>query len=317
MSAAVDATARNQTASGFALWVLIALYLLARVLQVFPGRIPMLAVVALHVLPPAVFALVHGAKLYRARGILTFVVICLAVGNIFENVGVLTGFPYGRYYFTDLMGPKLSVVPVFLGLAYVGMAYLSWTLGRLILGGAGKPLVGSRVVTLPLVASFIMVAWDISQDPVWSTILHAWVWLKGGAYFGVPVSNFLGWYLTVYVFYQLFALYLQERSTSAMPLPPNYWRLAVLFYGVSAAGNILLVIPRPGPSMISDATGVQWRVSDITGTCALISIFIMGAFALLAWLRITDQEASGQSALHREHNPEGVTVSASLPAPTS
>jgi len=169
------------------------------------------------------------------------------------------------------------------------MAYLSWTLARLILGGMRNPLLGSRVVTLPLVAAFIMVAWDFSQDPVWSTILHLWVWRQGGAYFGVPVSNFLGWFLTVYVFYQLFALYLRGRSTNSDSLPASYWHQAVLFYALSAAGNVLLVIPQAGPSVVYDPTGTPWRVSDITGTCALVSIFTMGAFAVLAWARVSDQ----------------------------
>ncbi len=282
--------ARGQTGTNLVLWALIALYAAARFLQVFPSKVPMLAVVALHVLPPAVFALIHGAILYRTRGILTFVVLCLVTGNIFENLSILTGFPFGHYYFTDLMGPKLFLVPILLGLAYVGMAYLSWTLSSLILGGMRSPLAGSHVVTLPLIASFIMVAWDLSMDPVWSTILHGWIWLRGGAYFGVPVTNFLGWYLTVYVFYQLFALYLRGRSTNPDPLPSSYWRLAVLFYGVSAAGNILLAIPPAGLSAVSDPTGAQWKVRDITGACALTSIFTMGAFALLAWVRLTDRD---------------------------
>jgi uncharacterized membrane protein len=104
---------------------------------------------------------------YRWRGILAFFTICPVVGNIFENVGVRTGFPLGHYYFTDLMGPKPFAVPIQLGLAYLGMAYLSWTLARLISGGMRNPLEGSRVVTRPLVAAFIMVAWDFSQDPAW------------------------------------------------------------------------------------------------------------------------------------------------------
>ena len=265
------------------------LYAIARVLQVFPGRVPMLAVLALHILPPIVFALVHGAMLYRARGILAFFGICSVIGNIFENVGVHTGFPFGHYYFTELMGPKLFAVPILLGLAYLGMAYLSWTLARLILGNMQSPLKGSRVVTVPLVAAFIMVAWDFSQDPVWSTILHLWIWPRGGPYFGVPISNFLGWYLTVYVDYQLFALYLRDRSTNPDPLPASYWRQAVFFYAASAAGNILLIIPRAGLSLVSDPTGAKWNVSDITGTCALVSIFTMGAFAVLAWARLSEQ----------------------------
>jgi len=267
---------------------LTVLYLCARFLQVFPGKVSMLSVVALHVVPSALFALIHGAMSYRFRGILSFMAICLLIGNAFENVGVLTGFPFGRYYFTDLMGPKLFAVPILLGLAYVGMSYLSWTLARLILGTVRSPLVGWQVVTLPLLASLIMVAWDLSQDPVWATILRAWVWRQGGAYFGVPVSNFLGWYLTVYVIFQLFALYLRNYEVNSHPLASNYWRLAIIFYAISAAGNILLVIPRARPSIVFDPAGVPWRVSDITWTCALVSIFTMGVFALIAWIRLGD-----------------------------
>jgi uncharacterized membrane protein len=292
MNEPFERTARIRTGTILALWTLIVLYAAARVLQIFPGRVPMLAVVALHVVPAALFALIHGAMFYRVRGILTFIVLCLVIGNVFENVGVRTGFPYGHYYFTDLMGPKLFAVPVFLGIAYVGMAYFSWVLARLILG-VGNPLVGSRIVTLPLMAAFVMVAWDLAMDPVWGTVLHAWIWLKGGAYFGVPVSNFLGWYLTVYVIYQLFALYLRRSTTSLKRLPPGYWRLALVFYVVSAAGNLLVVIPRAGPAVVSDPAGVQWKVSNIASACALVSIFLMGAFSLLAWVRLTDQKIEG------------------------
>src|SRR5271170_6294665 len=152
---AVTVAYRSRTS--LVLWALLMLYAFARVLQVFPGEVPLVAVVALHVLPPFAFALIHGAMFYRTRGILIFFVICLVIGNIFENVGVRTGFPFGQYYFTDLMGPRLFVVPIQLGLAHLGMAYLSWTLARLILGSTRSVLAGSRVVTLPLVAAFIMV----------------------------------------------------------------------------------------------------------------------------------------------------------------
>jgi len=247
----------------------------------------MLAVVALHVFPPAIFSLIHGARFYRWRGILTFVILALVVGNVFENLGVRTGFPYGEYYFTDVMGPKLLVVPILLGLAYVGMAYLSWTLARLILGSVKVPLEGWRVVGLPAIAAFIMTAWDLSQDPVWATILRCWVFPHGGAYFGVPVSNFCGWYLAVFTLYVLFALYLRGRSPNLGPLPRGYWYQPLLFYGLSAAGNLLLIIPRPGLLVVSDPTGMQWKVSDITGACALVTIFTMGAFTLLAWVRLS------------------------------
>lgn len=268
------------------LWTLIAIYAYSRILQVFPGRASMLEVVALHVLPPLLFALIHGAILYRLRGSLVFLLTCIVVGNLFENIGVRTGFLYGRYYFTSVMGPKILVVPIFLGLAYIGMAYLSWTLARIILKNFRTPLTSRSVFTLPVLAAFIMVAWDLAMDPVWSTIVRAWVWQRGGAYFGVPLTNFLGWYLAVYIIYQLFALYLHKQPPNPQHLPQYSWRLPILFYAVSAAGNLVLLIPHHRISIVTDPAGVQWNVSSIVAACAFVSIFVMGSFAMLAWLKL-------------------------------
>src|SRR5580693_5928355 len=88
---------KNTQRWNLVLWTLMVIYAWSRFLQVFPGGIPMLAIVVLHVVPPALFALIHGAMFYRARGILVFVGICLVVGNISENLGVRTGFPFGHY----------------------------------------------------------------------------------------------------------------------------------------------------------------------------------------------------------------------------
>jgi len=279
------------------LGTLIAIYAYSRILQTFPGRASILEIVALHVLPPLLFALIHGTILYRLRGSLAFIVMCLVVGNIFENLGVRTGFPYGRYYFTAVMGPKIFAVPIFLGLAYIGMAYLSWTLARIILKNFQTPLAGPSVVAIPVVAAFIMVGWDLAMDPVWSTIVHAWIWQRGGSYFGVPLTNFLGWYLVVYIIYQIFALYLRRQPPNSQPLPPSFWRLPIIFYAVSAAGNLILLIPHHRIASISDPVGVQWNVSSILTACGFVSIFIIGGFAALAWLRLKPSTVATPAAL--------------------
>ncbi len=265
---------------------MIGIYALSRVLQVYPGPFPMLAVVALHVFPPALFALAHGAVVHGKRGIAIFVCLCLAIGNVIENIGVTTGFPFGTYYFTDVMGPKLFHVNVMLGLAYVGMLYLSWTLAEIILNGPVIRPTGHRVLTTPLLAALIMTSWDLSMDPIWSTVKHAWIWVHGGAYFGVPMSNFAGWYLDVYLICQSFALYLWKSSVSPNPLRNNYWKLAVLFYGVSAGGNLLLLLPSREPSILTDPAGVQWKLSAITTACAIVTILTMGVFTLFAWRQL-------------------------------
>jgi len=186
------------------------------------------------------------------------------------------------------MGPKLFELPVLLVLAYVGMGYVSWVLAILLLGHARRPFTIKRVVALPLIASFIMVGWDLAMDPVWANIDRAWVWKDGGAYFGVPVSNYLGWYLTVFVTYQLFALYLRSRTVTSKLTVEQGW-LAILFYGVCASGNLLLIIPKRS-LLVTDGTGKHWFSADIIGACVIVSIFVMGSFAILAWLRAGESE---------------------------
>jgi hypothetical protein len=104
----------------------------------------------------------------------------------------------------------------------------------------------------------------------------------------VPISNYLGWYLTVFIIYLTFALYLRRWPAEAVPAARASWLAAVLFYAVCAAGNVLQRIPTPNPAVVLDPTGKQWRVSDITGASALVSIFVMGAFAVLGWLRTAE-----------------------------
>jgi uncharacterized membrane protein len=260
---------------------ILASYACARALQVITGPTPRLSLVALDVLSAVAFALVDGGRRYGFRGILVFAGICLAVGNVVENIGIATGFPFGHYRFLAVMGPHIFSVPILLGLAYIGMAYVSWTVACTLLGTASRRDGILGLLALPVAASLIMVTWDIAQDPVWSTFLHAWVWRDGGAWFGVPLSNFAGWYGTVFAIYLLFAMYLKRSPAVALD-PDKPTGPAVVFYALCAAGNILQIwVWQPVP-VIADATGRQWQVAQILRASALVSIFLMGTFVLLA-----------------------------------
>ena len=110
--------------------------------------------------------------------------------------------------------------------------------------------------------------------------------------YGVPLTNFLGWYLVIYVIYQLFAIYLRRRVMLNDSLLPNYWRWAIIFYAVSAAGNVIILVPTSYPDLVFDSAGAAWRVESITVACTLVSIFVMGAFVLIAWTRLLDQRGT-------------------------
>jgi hypothetical protein len=98
--------------TGQILWLIIAIYAFAVLLpSLFPklesplnGAIDTAALCA--------FALIHASLRYRIRDIAVFVVVCLVVSNFMENLSIMTGFPFGHYYYSDALGPKLFLVPV-------------------------------------------------------------------------------------------------------------------------------------------------------------------------------------------------------------
>jgi putative membrane protein len=268
------------------LWAALLFYALSRICQQYPDKISVQLIVAMQVVPLAIFALVHGSILYGARGMAAFTAFCLSVGALCESLSLRTGFPFGHYYFTNLMGPKVIQVPILLVLAYLGIGYCSWVLSLLILGHRNKPITRTRVIALPVLASFIMLAWDLSMESIWSTLDRAWIWRDGGSFYGVPITNFLGWLFAAFLFYQSFALYCRANPLPQPPFFPSFWRLPILCYAVCACGNLFIFRRGLFPPTVTDASGRTWLTADILVACSLVSILAMGPIALLAWHRL-------------------------------
>lgn len=284
---------RSSPRSGFPLTLaaILVVYLLDRIIEVLPFTTPSTPIVAIEILSALAFALVHGTRHYGLRCTLVFAGLCLAIGGAMEVMGVWTGFPYGHYQFLPLMGPQVLRVPILLALAYIGMAYVSWTVACLIVGATGTRITAAQYITLPLAASFVMTAWDFAQDPVWSTLLHAWRWRDGGAWFGVPPSNYAGWLLTTFFIYLVFALFLRRKWPVSPESAEFYWGPAILFYALCASGNVLQMLRPQAQAILVDAAGRLWHTAAILEASALVSIFVMGSFALLAYLRMRETES--------------------------
>ncbi|HEX9056550.1 MAG TPA: carotenoid biosynthesis protein [Ktedonobacterales bacterium] len=268
------------------LWGLVALYAATIVTSlVAPNALP----IAVPVLLLLAFVLLHGALRYRLSGILLFIVIALVVSNILENTSILTGFPFGHYHYTDALGPKLFLVPVLIGPAYIGTGYLSWVLATVLVGEVRRESSALTTFGVPLIASFMMVVWDLCFDPSFSTIAHRWIWEQGGGYFGVPLTNYLGWFLTVYLFYQLFALSLRWRaagSEDSTTASRAYAFQAVALYAVQGLTFILQYLLAGRDRLVTDAVGRVWHTGDIVETAAIISIFTMLFAAILTAVKL-------------------------------
>jgi uncharacterized membrane protein len=285
------------------MWTLWGAVVVDAVVTFVPLPLPGLLLTVLSLLAELVFALVHGMLRYRWRGVAVFVILALVVSNALENLSIHTGVPFAHYHYTDELGPKLFLVPVLIGPAYFAVGYMAWTIGTIMFGEVRRG--SGRLVTIgtPVIASFVMVAWDLSMDPESSTLRGRWFWEEGGGFFGVPLSNFLGWSVTVYLFYQLFALYQRRWGAGpkySEPLPRSYWLLPVAAYTVVALDYVVTYLTgghEGVPSQVTDAAGHVWHATDIDEAAALIAIYTMVFFAMFAALKIAQRGAGHPEAV--------------------
>ncbi|XQW83893.1 carotenoid biosynthesis protein [Thalassotalea piscium] len=237
-----------------------------------------------------VFACVHGIHKYGLKKFLIFFLITFVVSWTYETISILTGFPFGSYDYSAFLGQKIWLVPIQIMPSYFAMGYLTWTVAHVLLDKFDAKLKDSSVFTVPLIASFLMVMWDLSMDPHRATMLKAWTWENGGVFFGVPFSNFLGWFLCVFTIFQLFALYQRSQSEKfpeeATPIyEKNHWLQPTLMYGVIIVEFIATYIFNVSSS-ITTLDGHQWWTKDILGSLALVSIFTMFFVTVLSTVKI-------------------------------
>lgn len=259
-------------------WSLIVLFLIVNILLIFTYQNPNLLAIDSFLVTAILFilALLHGNERYGKKNITIFFLITWAVSFFFENLSIATGFPFGFYHYSPSLG--LLTVPLIIIFAYFAIGYLAWTLAHVLTGQYARKLEGKKVFVIPFIAAFLMVMWDLTVDPISSTLQGLWVWTTPGAYFGVPISNFFGWFLVVYLFFQIFALYLSRYETmkpeklSKISNKP-YWMEAAAVYAITALGTILSVF---------------YQYNDITISMALITVFTMVFVALLALINISN-----------------------------
>jgi uncharacterized membrane protein len=239
-------------------------------------------------------ACVHAVLSYGWKDALALLAICVVITFTIENIGVATGLPFGHYHFevgSNL--PHVGAVPIIVGPLWFGMGYFSWVVAGTLLGAQAHPNRKFELFAWPIIAAFVMTQWDVVIDPPQSTISRAWIWHDGGAYFGVPLSNYLGWLLTSWLFYQAFALYLNRRRyvSARSAEPARALRLvAILLYLSSGLTQVTpFLIGQSGEA--ADAANHVWRIEDLRETTVVILLFTMVFTSMLAALRLAMDNA--------------------------
>jgi uncharacterized membrane protein len=277
-----------------AAWVALAIYL-ALVIRFAWNPTPLaqwLAAIGIAI------ACAHAALAYGWKDAMVFLAICLVTTFTMENIGVATGVPFGHYHFE--VGANLlhvGLVPIIVGPLWFGMGYFSWVVAGTLLGGADQRLNGKfEIIALPVVAAFVITQWDVVMDPPEATISKVWIWHDGGAHFGVPISNYLGWLLTAWMFYQAFAIYLGRRPNARARTigQGRSLRLAaiVLYLGSGLTYVTPWLMGQSGE--VADAANHIWRVQDLREATVVTTLFTMFFTSMLAALRLATDNSCRQ-----------------------
>jgi uncharacterized membrane protein len=195
-----------------------------------------------------------GAEAVEARGRRGAALLVAAAGiaHVAELVSVRTGKPFGHYRYTSRLGPLAGGVPLVVGVPWALMARPAWVVAGLI---DARP-----VLRVPLAAG-ALTAWDVFVDPRMVADGY-WEWPAGGAYEGVPLSNFAGWLATGVAVFSVWALVDRDDA------PARDGDGALAFYVWTWVGETF-------------ANAVFWRRPRVAAAGAIA----MGAFAAPALRR--------------------------------
>lgn len=198
----------------------------------------------------------------RLRWIGAFVAVYV-ISLASELSGTAFGFPFGPYYYTQLLGPRwFDLVPLVIPLSWFMMAIPALALALRVLPGSGP------LVWIPL-GAVVLTLWDLALDPAMSYATPYWRWEVDGAYYGMPWINLWGWIFTSLLIMGALAFLRADRWVREVP-----FRWLALFYLV----NLLL------PLGMAAAAGLGWAL--------VLTAVGYGATGGVVWLMRSRQTAA-------------------------
>lgn len=212
----------------------------------------------------ALAGLVMIAFLVRNTGLqwLTAFLTLYAISLTSELLGTTFGIPFGAYSYSAVLKPMwMSRVPVGIPLSWFYMAVPSYAFAMSLLRGQ------SAIRRIAL-GSFILLAWDLALDPAMSSATKYWEWGDTGPYYGMPLLNLFGWYVTGVL---LMAALAALRSDAWIARLPVGW--LVSFYGANlllALGICVSAGLWVAPILTVSALSVALIVASMLGSRAIV-----------------------------------------------
>jgi putative membrane protein len=143
------------------------------------------------------FAIRH----FGLKSTLLYMFTSYTLAFLCEYSATRNGFPFGIYTYIDKTRTRelwISNIPFWDSLSFVFLSYFSWIVASFALSPL-KPYAALFKFQTAILAGFLMMLLDLVIDPVALQGEHwflgqIYFYPNGGSYFGVTLSNFIGWF---------------------------------------------------------------------------------------------------------------------------
>ena len=239
-----------------------------------------------------------------------FTVLAYGVAFAAEFTSTRIGFPFGLYHYIDVTRDRelwISNVPFWDSLSFTFLCYLGWRLGvllhaPLVLRADNVQVVETRAIAsswrVCLCGALLMTWLDVVIDPL--TVLgerwflgRIYYYPEGGVYFGVPLSNFAGWFLVGAITIRLFqSIERRQGLATVRPAGVRHVRYAgliepVLYLSILAF-NLALTF---------------WIGEPLLGTVGVLMFVPIIAFMIMLVLDPRRRATSADVAAHHRDFP--------------
>ena len=224
---------------------------------------------------PVVLLILHSLMTLSTRA-LFFIALASFTGWIMEVWGLNAGTFFGGHYVYKSSQLMLLSVPLSVILYWAVFIYTGYCVVNSFVYWLNKQKPSrfqKNLWLLPiavLLDGCVVVAIDLFMDPL-QVQSGAWRWLEGGPYFGVPIGNFIGWFIVTIIVTGIFRTFEYFFPIKETKHNKTVYIIPVICYGALAISFTL------------DAIKYQMQDLAVVGSVLMFPTVVSNVILFIKW----------------------------------
>ncbi len=204
--------------------------------------------------------------------------LALGLGWSIEQLGVLTGWPFGPFHYTGVLGPRLGQVPLVIPMLWFSLCMSANVLAQMVLRRRPLALRHDAQGGSILLAAALVTAFDLGAKTFFVQQLQAWTETEGHGqgWFGLGLQGFAGWFISATLILAAHARWSPAPQgeprvaeapaawPAALPLALYFAALAFFVWvGQPSEARVAVLFAMGLPLLVAVAVWPQWQQAQL------------------------------------------------------